>query len=1138
MKTKKPTPEEREILKQHRQILKEQNKRIRYDRVNMKRAEERADKKAIEYVNILKETTEKANNNNEVIDKELNFSKVKPAYTKIYIKAVVNRIIRAFSGKNQLYLSEDKGKGKNYALNTHNLKLINAYLNGEPLKERYGKESDDEVEAITEDAIKQNKPLSIIIKPFIHTYEKKRGAFFPYYNNTDLDLTEYQIVTKNNKSGEPDILKDNCLIYALAKLGLSTNKQAQIKKYTIGREVILSDIAEIAKETNISINLYYKYRDRNQTRTNKYGDNTEEIYNIALHSGHYFIYNNTDYTTYFINNYDELRDITNANHIYKKRDNSYRRDAKRTINSLDLIDELVKNRETLLTEITNQNINNDERPFVKTSLTDKYTDLTYKFTDGLIKKYKPTVVIDENIRNDEPDDDEPDENPPDYEPDEPDDDEIEKRKKRRNYNNIVYADFETIEETDGEHRADMLIGRLYDKRNNLIKSVCKSRLDGEDFVRQFLKEIITDYTIIYFHNAKYDINFLARELRGTGECLNGGAFIYHKGRFSKYSVIIKDSYKIISEPLANFPNIYKSIEGCKEYINHQFYKYNDVYTKPLYSKDEFLEQFNPKSTEYIQVKNYKPDTAEIVLNNCERLGFINEAGLIDAYRYRKYYCEQDVRILSEGMLNIRRDFLGHFSLDVYNYLTIPSLAIKILKDRGALDDCYYLSGHIRQFIEEAIVGGRTMTANNTKQYQTGQIVDFDAVSLYPSAMTRIEGFLKGAPKVLQPNQLNYKFLSECDGYYIQIKIVSLINKRAFPLQSIKNKEGTRIFTNNLIGETIIIDKTALEDLIRFQGVSFEIIQGYYFNNGFNSKITDIIKFLFNKRLELKAVKSPAEKIYKLILNSAYGKLIEKEHTEGLKIITGKHNIETFVSRNYNEIKTYTYYDTRDGKEKARVSVVAGRKLHFNMPHLGVQVLSMSKRIMNEVMTTAEDAKINLYYQDTDSIFLDKSNLSKLTDEFQVKYNRDLVGEDLGQFKGDLKIDRENIVLPKDVEINEATIYASPFIALGKKSYIGELYGIDTKTNIKYFVGNHARMKGVSIEAMNHAVANNDDMEILTDLYSSLYNQKVIECDLTAGGEIARFNINSKSNRVSTKSSFLRNISFPEKPITYIIKSKD
>lgn len=45
------------------------------------------------------------------------------------------------------------------------------------------------------------------------------------------------------------------------------------------------------------------------------------------------------------------------------------------------------------------------------------------------------------------------------------------------------------------------------------------------------------------------------------------------------------------------------------------------------------------------------------------------------------------------------------------------------------------------------------------------------------------------------------------------------------------------------------------------------------------------------------------------------------------------------------------------------------------------ILDMSKRIMNEVMCLAEDLKINIYYQDTDSMHIEADKIEKLSDEF-------------------------------------------------------------------------------------------------------------------------------------------------------------
>ena len=38
-------------------------------------------------------------------------------------------------------------------------------------------------------------------------------------------------------------------------------------------------------------------------------------------------------------------------------------------------------------------------------------------------------------------------------------------------------------------------------------------------------------------------------------------------------------------------------------------------------------------------------------------------------------------------------------------------------------------------------------------------------------------------------------------------------------------------------------------------------------------------------------------------------------------------------------------------------------------YIGVMILSISKRIMNEVICTAEDYGIEIYYQDTDSMHI-------------------------------------------------------------------------------------------------------------------------------------------------------------------------
>ena len=61
------------------------------------------------------------------------------------------------------------------------------------------------------------------------------------------------------------------------------------------------------------------------------------------------------------------------------------------------------------------------------------------------------------------------------------------------------------------------------------------------------------------------------------------------------------------------------------------------------------------------------------------------------------------------------------------------------------------------------------------------------------------------------------------------------------------ENGVIMFSNDVVGETIYTDKTALEDAIQFQDIDFETLDGYYFNEGHNDRIKYVIKRLYTKR---------------------------------------------------------------------------------------------------------------------------------------------------------------------------------------------------------------------------------------------------------------------------------------------------
>ena len=118
--------------------------------------------------------------------------------------------------------------------------------------------------------------------------------------------------------------------------------------------------------------------------------------------------------------------------------------------------------------------------------------------------------------------------------------------------------------------------------------------------------------------------------------------------------------------------------------------------------------------------------------------------------------------------------------------------------------------------------------------------------------------------------------------------------------------------------------------------------------------------------------------------------------------------------------------------------------HFNFSLFGIHILAMSKRIMNEVMCLADDLGMKIYYQDTDSMHIENFNLERLAYEFKIKYGRELIGTQLGQFHSDF-----DAIAP-----NSTNVRARESYFVGKKCYIDEL--IDDQGN----VGHHIRMKGI------------------------------------------------------------------------------
>ena len=152
----------------------------------------------------------------------------------------------------------------------------------------------------------------------------------------------------------------------------------------------------------------------------------------------------------------------------------------------------------------------------------------------------------------------------------------------------------------------------------------------------------------------------------------------------------------------------------------------------------------------------------------------------------------------------------------------------------------------------------------------------DANSLYPTAITQLKGFPKGAPKNISKKDLDSKHFQQiADEYFVKIKILAVGVKYNFPLLNYVSDDGERIWSNDLVGRTMYVDRIMLEGLVKYHEIKYVCKAGVMFNEGYNTKVVDVVKKFYSLRLKYKAENNPVELLYKLILNNIYGKNIEK-----------------------------------------------------------------------------------------------------------------------------------------------------------------------------------------------------------------------------------------------------------------------
>ena len=949
------------------------------------------------------------------------------------------------------------------------------------------------------DGLKFIKVNENVKRPFTRR-SVHRDGFFPRklsgnYKLLEPFLEELQVyssyVDENGKVKKG--VNEACFAYALSQSGIDKDTIQKILSFVGFQKRISRNVwSEIANAFDLRIHLRYydtkKGRINNASSNNKgyYGNGKTEV-RLCEYLDHVFIDKELPINLFAIKNWNKLCEITET---------QPERDVARMLKARDFDEKTgfkinnerakAKSLEVLIA------INNNDG-FEMINATDFDVDKANIFTSEIVVPEAVACPYNEKLHT-----------------------RIIYERKYKNKENvekaIYYADFETCTMKINTKNAD---------KRHVPFMLCVSNqsgtyektFTGDNIQEDMLNELPAD-SIIYFHNLGFDGNFF---FNYADKCpiKKGNKIMSMPLEFNGKKFTLKDSYSLLPSKLADFPKLFPKAFAetniQKEYFPYNYYTYTRIFEQDgIGNINECInELFINETDTKIFIEN---------INKIENCWIDKEKGLFNMIKYCEFYCQQDVRVLRigfEAMVEATKQ--EPINMNLHEILTVPSLADKYLKRNVYYNDYgkyYEYNGQLQQFLQGAVYGGRCMTKDNLRYKVNDLIDDFDACSLYPSAMARMFT-VQGIPEFYQSpdpemiyskdnlpdilvhafteNQLRANKQRFYSQFVVDITITSIGVKRAFPL-IVKRENNKQSNVNECVN--MRVDMIMLQDLIEFQDISFKLGDGYIWRGNRSHKIRTEIEKLFDLRAEYKKTGNPTQQVIKLIMNSAYGKSIQKPIKTFLHFVK-KDEYEWFINDRYYQI--HCDYPIENGNHL--IELTKQKSNQFNNVLFGVSVLSMSKRIMNEVMCLAEDLGINIYYQDTDSMHIERNKVNILAEAFKNKYDRELIGENImGCFHGDFD------------EIKDA--YANYHISLGKKMYCDVLTNDSGETSIHY------RLKGIPQQVIQN-YANKHFNGSIVKLYEYLYEDgNKIEFNLLDGKVCMMFN---NRGDVMTRAKFLREV---------------
>lgn len=370
----------------------------------------------------------------------------------------------------------------------------------------------------------------------------------------------------------------------------------------------------------------------------------------------------------------------------------------------------------------------------------------------------------------------------------------------------------------------------------------------------------------------------------------------------------------------------------------------------------------------------------------KRNSFTHDLNILENYRKEEFLTnllldsEQDVNLLSETFEKFQCFIFKEFKLNILECLTLASFSLKLF--RTSYYDCVLtpiqlLDGNRDSFIRESYRGGIVDV------YKPLLICGYhyDINSLYPYVMKSFDMPIGEGTWLFNFSDFR---LDDFFGF-LEVEVTSP-NNLYIPFLSFNHEQ------KGLISPTGTWIATYFSEELKYAvrlGYKLRFIKGISFRRGkiFEKFVSD----LYNKRVSM-AKDSSLNIVYKLIMNSVYGKLgmkneinkccfLDSKDEKAVKRIILTHNVKECINlgnkimikyddipsvEKLNELLFLKLINTKTYNSLTDKAFYGTRNLK-NAVHLSSAITAYARIEMHTLKMKYQE---NLYYSDTDSLFLD------------------------------------------------------------------------------------------------------------------------------------------------------------------------